>query len=106
DAGLLALTGHAKWRDGTNGLTSADLNALRVALAGKHPTIALTKSAGASTYCLIADHAYTVLAVSGTTVTLRNPWGSDGPRPQGANDGVITVGWDVFSKVMQGFCVA
>ena len=39
-------------------------------------------------------------------VILRNPWGSDGPLRQGADDGVITIKWEVFSQVVQGFCVA
>ncbi|HEY1379943.1 MAG TPA: C2 family cysteine protease, partial [Gemmataceae bacterium] len=106
DAGLVTLTGNAKWRDGTNGLTASDRSALQAAVAGRHPAIALTKNTDLSRYGLVEDHAYTVLAVTATSVKLRNPWGSDGPRTQGADDGIITLSWDVFSRVMQGFCVA
>lgn len=106
DAALLALTGYSKWRDAGAGLTSADLANLRSALAGKHPVITLTKDTDLTRYGLISNHAYTVQSISGNSVTLRNPWGEDGPRPQGANDGLITISWDVFSRVMMGFCVA
>jgi hypothetical protein len=125
NAGLV-LTGHGAWHAdtpvashggasalGTPTATSAspganatDLATLKAAIAGKRPAIALTKNMSLSPYGLVSDHAYTVLAVNGTTVTLRNPWGTDGPKVQGANDGVITVSWAVFSSVMQGFCVA
>ncbi len=107
DSALLALTGSATWHNGAAGLSGPELNALAAAANGKRPVIALTKDMDLSQYGLIEAHAYTVLGVSADgQVTLRNPWGSDGPRPQGANDGVVTVGWDVFSRVMQGFCVA
>jgi hypothetical protein len=125
DAGLLALTGQARWHadsfvtsKGGSGTTSgsgtagsisssaADLLSLKAAVAAKRPAIALTKNMNLAQYGLVTDHAYTVLAVTGTTVTLRNPWGTDGPKTQGANDGVVTIGWDVFGRVMQGFCVA
>jgi Ca2+-binding RTX toxin-like protein len=131
DAALVALTGSARWHDGsaavalarnqfagattgsgslTTSLTGRDLNDLRAAVNGKHPTIALTKDTNLTAYGLIQGHAYTVLAVTttsaGTKVTLRNPWGKDGPVRQGADDGVITLDWGVFSRVMQGFCVA
>jgi RTX calcium-binding nonapeptide repeat (4 copies)/Calpain family cysteine protease len=106
DAGLVALTGRGQWHGTTNGITSVAMNALKSAIAGSRPSIALTKNMDVSRYGLIAAHAYTVLSTSATGVTLRNPWGSDGPRQQGANDGVITVSWAVFGQVMQGFCVA
>jgi hypothetical protein len=110
DAAFVAVTGAARWRDGSKGLTAADLGDLRAARAGKRATIALTKDADLSAHGLIEGHAYTVVAVttdkSGTTVTLRNPWGVDGPAKRGTNDGVLTLTWSVFSRVMQGFCVA
>jgi Ca2+-binding RTX toxin-like protein len=131
DAALVALTGSARWHDTSatvavartqspgagassvtlmTSLTGRDLGDLKSAVNGKHPTIALTKDTSLSTYGLIEGHAYTVLAVTttsaGTKVTLRNPWGTDGPKLQGADDGVITLDWSVFSRVMQGFCVA
>jgi hypothetical protein len=124
DAGLLALTGHATWhadvavasRGGASststnstqvaGSNTADLSALKAAMAAKRPAIALTKAMDLGQYGLVSGHAYTVLSVSGNTVTLRNPWGTDGPKRQGADDGVVSVSWDVFTKVMQGFCVA
>ena len=74
------------------------------------PIVALTRDMDLSRYGLIEGHAYTVLGVTtdaaGTRVVLRNPWGNDGPLRQGPNDGVITVSWAVFSRTMQGFCVA
>jgi hypothetical protein len=105
------LTGHGSWHadtpvashggasalgtpTGTStppGANATDLATLKAAIAGKRPAIALTKNMSLSPYGLVSDHAYTVLAVNGTTVTLRNPWGTDGPKVQGANDGVITV---------------
>jgi len=126
NAGLVALTGHGTWHADTpvashggasalgtsTGISASpsanatDLATLKAAIAGKRPAIALTKNMSLSRYGLVSDHAYTVLAVNGTTVTLRNPWGTDGPKVQGANDGVITISWAVFSSVMQGFCVA
>jgi hypothetical protein len=123
NAGLIALTGRGTWHADTStarggasptstaavapgGGSATELAALKSALASKKPAIALTKNMNLSGYGLVTDHAYTILAVSGTTVTLRNPWGTDGPKVQGANDGVITISWSVFSTVMQGFCVA
>jgi hypothetical protein len=131
DSALVALTGSAQWHDASatvalartqlpggtpgsapleSGMTSSDFNVLRAAVNGRHPTIALTMDTNLTAYGLIQDHAYTVLSVTttsaGTKVTLRNPWGTDGPKRQGADDGVITLDWSVFSRVMQGFCVA
>jgi hypothetical protein len=121
NAGLIALTGNGTWHadtvvsagqasqataSKTSGgnlttvLTTADMTTLSSAVAAKRPVIALTKNLNLSQYGLVTDHAYTVLAVTGTTVTLRNPWGT------GANDGVLTLSWSVFSTVMQGYCVA
>ena len=121
NAGLIALTGNGTWHadtivaagqgigtttSQTSGgniatvLTSADMATLKSAIAGKHPVIALTKNLNLAQYGLVTDHAYTVLAITGTTVTLRNPWGT------GSADGVVTISWSVFSTVMQGFCVA
>jgi hypothetical protein len=126
NAGLIALTGMGTWYaavavapaggasptttpagvSAAAGANATDLSTLKTAVAGKQPVIALTKNMDLSQYGLVTDHAYTVLAVSGTTVTLRNPWGTDGPTVQGANDGIFTISWSVFSSVMQGFCVA
>jgi hypothetical protein len=126
NAGLIALTGRGTWqadnptnfRGGASasgsttgsatapGSAAANFALLKSALAAKRPTIALTKNTNLTQIGLVTDHAYTVLGVSGNTVTLRNPWGTDGPKPQGADDGIITLSWDLFSQVMQGFCVA
>lgn len=112
DAALVAITGAAIWHGApTSGLTSADLSDLTASVAGSRPTIVLTRPGELSGYGLIDDHAYTVLSVQRnanglTTVTLRNPWGADGPVRQGADDGVITISWDVFRTTMMGFCVA
>lgn len=121
--GLIALTGRGSWHSDTvttsragsasgsnsgspTAASAANLATLKAAIASKRPAIALTKGISLSQYGLISDHAYTVLAVSGTTVTLRNPWGTDGPKVQGANDGVINISWSVFNSVMQGFCIS
>ena len=71
----------------------------------------MTQGDGASPYGLIDGHAYAVLGVrsdgrGGWQVILRNPWGIDGPVQQGADDGVITVSWQVFQATTQGFTVA
>ena len=42
----------------------------------------------------------------GWLVTLRNPWGIDGPVQQGADDGIVSVTWQVFQATTQGFTVA
>jgi Ca2+-binding RTX toxin-like protein len=112
DAALLAITGAAAWHAApADGLTVSDLTDLAVAVGANHPTIVLSRAGGMSGFGLIDDHAYTVLSVqrdaSGAiTVTLRNPWGADGPIRQGADDGVITLSWDAFRVTMLGFCVA
>src|SRR5262249_52799661 len=129
DSALLALTGSASWHgagaslaggrsletstaagvSGTDAgtLTASDLADLRRLVNGGRAANAPARGADPTAAGLIESHAYTVLGVSADgQVTLRNPWGSDGPQVQGANDGVVTVSWDVFSRVMQGFCVA
>jgi hypothetical protein len=125
NSALVALTGRGTWHadfttvagssgstttsggvGGAIALTAADMATLKAAVAARRPVIALTKNANLAQYGLISDHAYTVLGVTATTVTLRNPWGTDGPRTQGANDGIITVSWSAFATMMQGFCVS
>lgn len=112
DAALIAITGTANWNPApTTGLSAADLSNLTLAVMANRPAIALTRTGSLSSYGLIEDHAYTVLSVQtnssgATTVTLRNPWGSDGPIRQGADDGIITISWNTFRATMLGFCVA
>ena len=112
DSALTALTGASQWHAaGAGGLTRDDLADLKAAVAGRRPTILLTRAGDLDQFGLIDGHAYTVLAVNpdgrgGATVTLRNPWGSDGPVKQGADDGVITLSWDVVRGTTQGFVVA
>lgn len=112
DAALLAITGAADWNAASStGLQSGDLTNLIHVLQANRPTIVLTRSGNLAGYGLIEDHAYTVLSVQtsssgATTVTLRNPWGSDGPVRQGADDGIITISWSTFRTMMLGFCVA
>jgi RTX calcium-binding nonapeptide repeat (4 copies)/Calpain family cysteine protease len=106
DSAFTALTGDATWT-GNDGRLSADhLQFIARATAGRHPVIALTKGSGLDRYGLIEGHAYAVLGVRGNQVTLRNPWGYDGPIRQGADDGVITVSWDVFRAAMMGYAIA
>jgi hypothetical protein len=110
DKGLLALTGKATWDN------TATLAELQQAASANRPTLALSHNTGEvpglnlASLGVVSGHSYTVLGVrtdtAGTWVTLRNPWGTDGPIVQGANDGVITLSWGVFSAVMQGYCVA
>ncbi|MFO0810167.1 MAG: hypothetical protein U0746_16220 [Gemmataceae bacterium] len=105
DSALIALTGAAMWHGGA--LDKADLGDLRTAANAHRPAIALTNGSGAEKYGLISGHAYTVMAVSADgKVTLRNPWGTDGPLRQGADDGLVTVSWDAFRTTMQGFVTA
>jgi hypothetical protein len=112
DAALRAITGSATWNGApSTGLTTSDLANLTSSLLANRPTIALTRSGSPTSYGLIEDHAYTVLGVQSnssgaTTVTLRNPWGSDGPIKHGADDGIITISWNTFRTTMLGFCVA
>src|SRR5262249_32597570 len=112
DAALVAITGNGVWHaTPATGLTFADLTDLTAAVRSNQPTIVLTRAGDLSGFGLIDDHAYPVLSVQrdasgATTVTLRNPWGADGPVRQGADDGIITVSWDTFRTTMMGFCVA
>jgi hypothetical protein len=110
DRGLIALTGRGDWRG------NGSLSTLQQADNSNRAVVALTHNDGDSpglnlgNYGLVSDHAYTVLGVrtdsTGTWVTLRNPWGVDGPRIQGADDGIIQISWGTFSTVMQGYTVA
>lgn len=113
DRGLVALTGDARWRgEAGSGLTPDDLAALRRATAAGRPVVALTATAAErprlnfSNVGLVARHAYAVVGVRddgrGTWVRLRNPWGTDGPVRQGADDGLIDVSWNVFRLAMRG----
>ncbi len=105
DSALTALTGASMWHAGPLG--RADLADLRAVAASHRPAVALTNAAGADRYGFVNGHAYTVMGVSADgQVTLRNPWGTDGPRRQGADDGVVTVSWDAFVRSMQGFVTA
>lgn len=112
DSALMALTGRADWTGNTAmGYTTADLIDLQHATAARRPTIVLTQGDGAARYGLIDGHAYAVLGVrsdgrGGWQVTLRNPWGIDGPVQQGADDGIVSVSWQVFQATTQGFTVA
>jgi len=110
DKGLLALTGRATWDN------TATLAELQQAVWTNRPAVALSHNTGEipglnlAALGVVSGHAYTVLNVrtdaAGTWVTLRNPWGTDGPVVQGANEGVIDLSWGVFSAVMQGYVVA
>lgn len=105
DSALIALTGAAIWHGGT--LDRADLTELRAVVNGHRPAVALTNVSGAEQYGFVSGHAYTVMSVSADgKVTLRNPWGTDGPQRQGADDGLVTVSWDTFRAAMQGFVTA
>jgi hypothetical protein len=105
DAALMAVTGQAHWTGNNGRLSSTDLSEIQRELSGRHAVVALTKGANVSQYGLIEGHAYAVLGVRGTQVTLRNPWGMDGPIRQGSNDGTFTVSWNVFKAAMIGFTI-
>ena len=111
DAALVAITGGATWRAAlSTGMTAANLADLSAAVSARRPTIVLTRGGSLASLGLISNHAYTVRSVQTvggvTTITLRNPWAADGPIVQGANDGIISITWDVFRTAMAGFCVA
>lgn len=44
----------------------------------------------------VSGHSYTILSISGTTLTLRNPWGTDGRGGDSTNDGIITMSMTKF----------
>ena len=56
---------------------------------------------------LVDSHGYTVVAIknagkSNATVTLRNPWGEDGPKSRdGSNDGIVRISWKDFERLFQ-----
>jgi Ca2+-binding RTX toxin-like protein len=106
DAALLALTGQARWTGNGGHWSSADVATIQKALHGHHPVVALTKGSYVERYGLIDGHAYAVLGVRGNQVTLRNPWGFDGPIRQGADDGIFTVSWAAFKAGMMGYTIA
>jgi hypothetical protein len=97
------------------GLSSADLDRLRAALANQRAVIAATKEMDAQ----LADsrlrpwHAYTILEVSQeggeVWVTLRDPSGTDDNgrgTTDGRNDGVLRVRWADFSQSFDYYCYA
>jgi Ca2+-binding RTX toxin-like protein len=106
DAGLLALTGQARWTGNDGRLSSTDLRWIHKELKSRHAVVALTKDSNVGRYGLIDGHAYAVLGVHGNQVTLRNPWGVDGPIRHASDDGVFTVSWDVFKAGIMGYTVA
>jgi hypothetical protein len=56
---------------------------------------------------LIGSHAYEVVSVSGSTVTLRNPWGIDGvSNSSNPNDGYVTVTADQLFASQMGLVSA
>ena len=58
---------------------------------------------------LVGTHSYTVVSADAArgTVTVRNPWGSDGRNGaiQGANDGVFTISWATFVRNYAGYSI-
>jgi len=97
-------------------LYDTDLTTLRNAFNAHRPTIVLSRPANSTAAAdmarlgVITSHAYSLVGfgyVNGqTTIKLRNPWGTDGPRLYGANDGIIELYWSDFRRVMLGFCMA
>lgn len=39
----------------------------------------------------VSNHVYTIVSISGTTLTLRNPWATDGRGGDKTDDGIITM---------------
>lgn len=78
------------------GTLAAELN------AGKAVTFATVGTISGST--LVGSHAYQVVSVTATTLTLRNPWAIDGYTcKDGSNDGYITV---TATQAYANFCGA
>ncbi|MHB8901289.1 MAG: C2 family cysteine protease [Thermoguttaceae bacterium] len=90
---------------------SASLSAIANALSRRGAIVAFTWTNGRPVEAgsgLVASHAYSLVAadVARGTVTVRNPWGIDGPIVQGANDGLITLAWSTFVRNFEGYSIA
>jgi len=116
DLGATNITSHWSWSSGTD-----LLNKIATELAaGKAVTVSTDASGITGTCPCVANHAYMVERVNytavylwgvgfvniATSVTLRNPWGTDGAGNDGSNDGYVTVtaaeANDNFTAVMSG----
>lgn len=118
DRAFIALTGHSTWNGAVNGsVTDSQLAAMRSNFAQHRAQIVLSRPSNSAAAAdmtrlgIVTSHAYSVEGFGYTstgevTVTLRNPWGTDGPKAYGANDGIITLKWSDFRKVMLGYCVS
>lgn len=87
---------------------ASDLSDLKAALDDGEWVVAGTPWKGWHSKKILAGHAYTVLSIDANNdVTVRNPWGIDGGAvPYGdANDGIITLSWDEFSRSMDRYWV-
>jgi calpain family cysteine protease/hemolysin type calcium-binding protein len=117
DRALLSLTGHAAeeqrpWFGGDFG--DEHLGKIRDALSANLAVIAGTEHdpSNLSSAQLVANHAYTVVGVVYKSaddryyITLRNPWGHDGPEAYGdPSDGIVRISWENFRRSMQGYWI-
>jgi Ca2+-binding RTX toxin-like protein len=82
---------------------------LQRALAGGAAVTAGTSWSAWDPY-VVGGHAYMVDSVnkvgSGWVVRLYNPWGTDGPNVQGANDGYLAVSWGTFRATFEEWAAA
>ena len=84
-----------RWASSYDNAT-AMANHLAYQLANDHPTTYSTRVIAANSP-LVSDHVYTVSSVNRNaagaivSITLRNPWGTDGPVQHGADDGYVTL---------------
>ena len=99
----------------TRGLAADKLwNALSDGVAKKAPMEAWTGQETAerafTNTGIFADHAYTVMGLSVENgkrmVELRNPWGSNEPPGNGANDGIFKIPLETFQKFYVGLGIA
>lgn len=100
---FLSLTGTAG-----QAYAATDLTDLQSALAAGDWIVAGTPTKGFRSPKLLSNHAYTVLSIdSDNNVTIRNPWGIDGGnQPYGdANDGIVKLSWDEFSRSMDRYWI-
>lgn len=77
-----------------------NFDTLKNAVQSGKPVVASTKASGIDKN-LVTAHSYTVWSVDAKarTITLRNPYGTNGPK----SDGFQTISWTVFAQSMQTF---
>lgn len=108
---LTALTGRSSttYNDPSGAVGGTHYNRIVNALNAGRNVVADTadNSADLTTNMLVAWHQYTVCAVSGSWVLVRNPWGYDGGTTTygDANDGFIWLSWSNFCGSMDAYII-